>query len=418
MKKTLFLWMPLLVIGLIGTFLFSCVSSEVSVEKVENPFEEEVYFVSGRTLHQQSSLEGVRIRADGSDREVTTSADGSYQLSFTKKGDYTLHFSKEDFIEMVTVASFDEQAPNRSSLTISPQMTKRSGMVEVDPDEEIEITDPTGRVVLRLLRSVAEKTNVSLTVLTELPARYASSEVVQSGSAGASYTTVLIEPAGVELTGKSTLLVNKLASDALTFATVELYERQADYTWKKLEGVTFDKSLNAYTCDITTFSSYSLRIPYETQKVSETVTDHLNGKQSIENCGNMNAKTDGEIQVNQRSGWDYTADLGQSIENRFSGISQADVVALTTVIDEQMTGLQGCRRGYSDQSVLLSKAHVSGNSILHYENYAKETVQAYSFEVTYLEKPYSLPVNIRMYSGMEERYSEKSCYEHSGGQGK
>lgn len=418
MKKLLFFASILAVICIVSICYSSCASSEPSPEQVGNSFEEEIYFVSGRVSHQQLPLEGATVHVDGTDLQTTTTADGGYQLFVSQKGDYTLRFQKDGFIEMATVASFDEQAANRSSIIISPELTKVSGGVEVGPDDEIEITDPTGRAVLRLLRSVADKVNVSVTVFKDLPLVHSANNSLKAEASGVPYATVLIKPVGIELTKKSTLWVNKQTSEALTFGTMNLYERQKDNSWKKLEGVTFDKSRNAYISEIADFASYSLRVPYAIENVSEVVTTHLNGKIEIDNCGNMRAKTGIEIKVNQRCGWDYSSNLEESIRKTFAGISSEDVEAAATVIDGEIAFLMDHVRGYYDLPVVLSRANVSGNSIFNYENYAKETTQTYSFDIIYLDKPYSFPVSIKRYSGMEEKYSEISCYQHSGGQGK
>lgn len=417
MRKKLFLSASILAICMSCVYFISCASDEPSPEEVDDTLKNEMYFVSGRVSHKQLPLDGVLVKVDGVEQQATTTADGNYQLFLKKKGDYSVRFQKDDFIEIATIVRFDEQAPNRSSIIVSPEMTKRNPGIEVNPDDEIEITDPSGRAVLRLMRSIAEKTDVSLTLFNELPALYSTSNSLKAEPSGVAYATVFIEPKGMELTKASTLLMNKQTSDAMAFSLMDLYERQPDNSWKKLTGVTFDKSRNAYTCEVMNFSSYSLRIPYLIENVSEVTTTHLNSKIEIDNCGNMRAKKGIEIQVKQRCGWEFVSDVPTEIRTIFPAISEKDVDALSVVINDEITSLLNESEGYYDLPVVLSTVDVSGNSTFLYENYAKQTTQTYVLNITYKGTPYRLPVVIKRYSGMEEKYSETSCYQHSGGQG-
>lgn len=419
MKKLIVLLFSVLSIVVSGIVWVSCVSDEPETEIVESPFGDEVYFVLGRVTHQKTLLEDVSVYIDGTDQKVVTGSDGTYQLYLTKKGDYTLHFEKDGFVDVVTVVSIDEQTAKRSSITVSVDMTRISEPVVVNPDEEVEIADPTGRATLHIMRSLAEKTNVSLTIVNEVPALFKSGVPSKSESFRNNYASILISPEGTELSSKSMLRVNKLTSGSVRFSSMELYKRSGDNSWEKLENtVSYNDSLNAYTSEITTFSTYSLRIPYRVTDGSETISSHLNGELTVDNCGNLEVKHDVELNIKQRCGWEITTDLGQLITVSLPGISSEDKQALETLLTEQLTSMQGSTPGYYDIPVHLSKVNVSGNSVLHYKNFAKEATQTCIFDIIYKDQPKSLSVEIKKYIGMKENYTIDSCYQHSGGSGK
>lgn len=419
MKKLIVLLFSVLSIVMSGIVCVSCVSDEPETEIVESPFGDEVYFVLGRVTHQKTLLEGVSVYIDGTNQKVVTDSDGSYQLYLTKRGNYTLHFEKDGFVDVVTVVSIDEQTAKRSSITVSVDMTKISEPVTVDPDEEIEIADPTGRVVLHIMRSLAEKTNVSLTVVDDVPALFKSGVSLKSESFRNNYASILISPEGIELSRKSMLRVNKLTSGSIRFSSMELYKRSADNSWEKLENtVSYNDSLNAYTSEITTFSIYSMRVPYRVTEGAETVSSHLNGELTVDNCGNLGARRDVDLNIKQRCGWEIITDLDRLIIASLPGISSEDKTAVTTLLTEQLTSLQGSSPGYYDIPAHLSRISISGNSVLHYKNFAKEATQTCVFDIIYLNQPKSLSVDIKKYIGMQEKYTIDFCYQHSGGSGK
>lgn len=419
MKKLVLLLLAMSLVIISGMAWVSCVSNEPETEIVEAPFSDEIYFVLGRVTYQQASLEDVSVFMNGTDQKVQTASDGNYQLSLTKKGDYELRFKKEGFVDVVTNVSIDEQTDKRSSITVSVDMTKLSDAVTVDPDDEIEITDPTGRVVLQIMRSLAEKTDVSLTVVKDVPPMFKSEMSLKSESYGSSYASVLINPSETELPRKSTLRVNKLTSDSIRFSSMDLYKRNAAYEWEKLENaVTYDDSRNAYTSDITVFSTYSMRIPYRISENSEVVSSHLNGELTLDNCGNVAAMRDINMDIKQRCGWEITTDLHQLITSSLPGISANDEEGVAAVLMEQLASLMGSASGYYDIPVHLSKINISGNSVLHYKNYAQESTVTCSFDIIYLGQSKKLSVEIKKYTGMQEEYTNDSCFQHSGGSGK
>lgn len=418
MKKLISL-LVILLTGLSSMVCVSCVSNEPEVEIVDDPFGEEVYFVVGKVTHQLVSLDGVEVSLGDNDMKISTGSDGCYQLKLNKKGNYPLRFKRDGFVEVATVVSFPLEAPNRSSLTVSIDMTKMSEPVTVHPDEEIEIADPTGRAVLHIMRSLAEKTNVSLTVVNDVPAVFKSGMSLKSESNGNSYASVLIYPTETDLPRKSMLRVNKLASDSIRFSRMDLYKRNAGNTWEKQNNaVVYDAGRNAYTSDITTFSTYSMRIPYHVSGGAEVASSHLNGELTLDNCGNLAAMHDVDLNIKQRCGWEITTDLDQLITSSLPGVSTGDKDALVTLLTEQMVSVQGSNPGYYDVPAHLSKISISGNSVLHYKNFAKEASATYTFDIVYLEQPKSLSVEVRQYTGMQEEYTNTSCFQHSGGSGK
>lgn len=397
----------------------SCVSGEPEVEIVEKPFGDEIYFVLGRVTHQQALLTGVTVYIDGSDQKTATGSAGAYQLYLTKKGSYTLRFVKEGFVDVVTSVSIDESTANRTSITVSVGMTKMSEPEEVHPDEEIEITDPTGRAVLSIVRSLAEKTNVSLTLIKDVPVVFKAGQLSEPKAYGTSYASVLIHPTGLELPAKSVLRINKLTSDAIRFGSMELYKQRADYLWEKMDNqVVYDASYNAYMVDIMSFSVYSLRLPFRAVAGKEIASSHMNGELTVDNCGNMAAVRDIDLDIQQRCGWEILTDIPTLITSSLPGITTRDAEELEVLLTDQLISLQGCDPDIYDIPVHLSKISVSGNSVLHYKNRAKVISVTCEFDIVFQNQPKQLSVDIKKYSGMQEDYSYESCYQHSGGSGK
>lgn len=418
MKKKLVTGWLILCCIICGLSLFSCTSKEPSFEQVDDSFDSEVYFVSGRVSYNKLALEGVDVSIDEVNKEIKTNVDGSYQLYLNGKGTYTLRFEKEGFIKIATSVSLDEATANRSSVVVSPNMTKMNEGIKVLPDDVVEISDPTGKTTLCLLRSLAEETNVGLTVYKELPDSYSMGNLLPTVSKGAEYATVIVEPVDTKLINTGTLLVNKETSDLITFSSVDLYQKTVDDVWEKGNETSFNKDRNAYETEITKFSTYSLRVPYSVEIGNEVVSTHLNGKVKVDNCGNIDAKDNVEIEVQQRCGWDFVTDIQAILSSSLSGISQADKDALSSLLEDQIISLEGTSPGYYDIPVVLSSVNVSGNAVMSYENYAKEVDVLYSFGVIYSGQSYTVPIAIKKYTGMEEIYLNTSCFQHSGGQGK
>lgn len=419
MKKLILLSLTMLFVVIIGLAWVSCVSNEPETEIVEDPFGDEVYFVLGRVTYQQASLENVSVFINETDLKVQTTSDGDYQLSLTKKGNYELRFKKEGFVDVVTNVSIDEKTDKRSSITVSVEMTKVSDVVTVDPGEEIEIADPTGRAILHIMRSLAEKTNVSLTVIKDVPSIFRSTSSAEEVIDWSAYVSVSVSPAETPLTRVSKLRVNKLTSNSIRLKDMVLYKKSLGNNWEKLENeIVYDESRNAYVTDISTFSTYSMRIPYKIKNGVEEVSDHVNGELTLDNCGNPEAIKGVDLTISQRCGWEITTDLDQLISSSLPGVSENDKAALAVVLTEQLTSMQGSAPGVYDIQVNLSQISVSGNSVLHYENLAKMTRMTYVLDVFYLDQPKNLAVEVVKYTGMKENYTNNSCYQHSGGSGK
>lgn len=418
MKKLISL-LVILLTGLGSIVCVSCVSNEPEVEIVDDPFGEEVYFVVGKVTHQLASLDGVEVSLGDNDMKISTGLDGCYQLKLNRKGDYPLRFKRKGFVEVATVVSFPQDSPNRSSLTVSVDMTRMSEPVTVNPDEEVEITDPTGRAVLHIMRSLAEKMNVSLTVVKDVPSIFRSTSSTEEVIDGSAYASVLVSPSETPLPRVSKLRVNKLTSDSIRLKKMGLYKKSLDNNWEKQENeIVYDESRNAYATDIFTFSTYSMRIPYEIKNSVDEVSDHVNGELTLDNCGNPEAMKGVDLDISQRCGWEITTDLDQLISSSLPGVSSNDKAALAVVLTEQLTSMQGSAPGVYDIPVHLSQISVSGNSVLHYKNLAKIVRMTCVLDVVYLDQPKSLTVEVVKYTGMKENYKNNSCYQHSGGSGK
>lgn len=417
--KKLILLVIILLTGLSSMIWVSCVSNEPEVEIVDDPFGEEAYFVVGKVTHQLASLDGVEVSLGDNGMKVRTGSDGCYQLKLNKKGNYPLRFKRDGFVDVVTVVSFPQDSPNRSSLTVSVDMTRMSEPITVNPDEEIEISDPTGRAVLHIMRSLAEKTNVSLTVIKDVPSIFRSTSSAEEVIDGSAYASVMLSPAETPLLHTGKLRVNKLTSNSIRLKDMVLYKKSLGNNWEKLENeIVYDESRNAYVTDISTFSTYSMRIPYKIKNGVEEVSDHVNGELTLDNCGNPEAIKGVDLTISQRCGWEITTDLDQLISSSLPGVSENDKAALAVVLTEQLTSMQGSAPGVYDIQVNLSQISVSGNSVLHYENLAKMTRMTYVLDVFYLDQPKNLAVEVVKYTGMKENYTNNSCYQHSGGSGK
>lgn len=417
--KKLILLVIILLTGLSSMIWVSCVSNEPEVEIVDDPSGEEAYFVVGKVTHQLASLDGVEVSLGDNGMKVRTGSDGCYQLKLNKKGNYPLRFKRDGFVDVVTVVSFPQDSPNRSSLTVSVDMTRMSEPVTVNPDEEIEISDPTGRAVLHIMRSLAEKTNVSLTVIKDVPSIFRSTSSAEEVIDGSAYASVMLSPAETPLLHTGKLRVNKLTSNSIRLKDMVLYKKSLGNNWEKLENeIVYDESRNAYVTDISIFSTYSMRIPYKIKNGVEEVSDHVNGELTLDNCGNPEAIKGVDLTISQRCGWEITTDLDQLISSSLPGVSENDKAALAVVLTEQLTSMQGSAPGVYDIQVNLSQISVSGNSVLHYENLAKMTRMTYVLDVFYLDQPKNLAVEVVKYTGMKENYTNNSCYQHSGGSGK
>ena len=86
---------------------------------------------------------------------------------------------------------------------------------------------------------------------------------------------------------------------------------------------------------------------------------------------------------------------------------------LAAAIEAQIQSTEGNPLVYTVERVL--KTNISGNSILYYQNKAKYCTKTYTFKIMANGVKKNVTIALKCYTGSEEKYTNQSSDQHSGG---
>ena len=157
---------------------------------------------------------------------------------------------------------------------------------------------------------------------------------------------------------------------------------------------------------------YATRIKAEKVTGKETVGEAnlANGEETVkkDNSGNIAGIKDFEIKVAIKAGWEYTTTPAAALK-----AAGAEDEKLAAAIEAQIRSTEGAPLVYTVERVL--KTNISGNSILYYQNKAKYCTKTYTFKIMANGVKKNVTVELKCYTGSEEKYINQSSDEHSGG---
>lgn len=157
---------------------------------------------------------------------------------------------------------------------------------------------------------------------------------------------------------------------------------------------------------------YATRIKAEKVTSKETVGEAnlANGAETVkkDNSGNISGIKDFEIKVAIKAGWEYTTTPAAALK-----AAGAEDEKLAAAIEAQIRSTEGNPLVYTVERVL--KTNISGNSILYYQNKAKYCTKTYTFKIMANGVKKNVTIALKCYTGSEEKYTNQSSDQHSGG---
>lgn len=399
------------------TTFTGCKKDEPTPEIVENPLDKEVYYITGRVVEGTKNLEGVKVSSSGTD--VTTLADGSFQLPVTKKGVQAVTFSKSGYVTVLAEAAISSDMKKHSSVSLVQHLTALATSVKVKPDADTMLYDVRKKIAILSFPAgvVDEETDMTVT-------EYIGGTKVSGGHAALS--TINCLPDGKNFGKSVEVAITNATSPAIFFSDVRHYV-ETNGTWQQQSVLTYDKSRNVYIASLNGFSNHSFGVTYTVKNGGTSIEDA--GSVVIDNMGNMQSKESG-VSAKHKVGYTIEGDLKQLISARFSGLSSADVEALAGQLENVITSTQGMAAGVSEVPFSLGTAKLSGDMKMTVDMKIQKVTSTLSFNLNYQgavqvfkgpvasSAPIAFDIPISIYSGIKTTITTQygtSHGDHSGG---
>lgn len=374
---------------------------DVIPETIDNPLDEEVYYISGKVTADSKELADVKVTA--TDAEATTAADGTFQLVLKKRGEYTVSFEKSGYVPVSAYAEIAADAKKQSSVSLIQELTAKSLPVTVTPDADQVVIDPKNTTVELFVPAgaVTEATEVTVTTYTE------GAKKIEQGTTRASLTSFNCEPDGMKFETPVTLRMENPVSSSLYFANVKhLVEKNG----KWVEEGTVEYRDNNYITQISGFSNHSFSIDCDV--LENTMSSQALPDIVIDNLGEVTA-TEEDINFTQHVGWklDAADALGQ-----LEGLSATDIALLSGIIESVIASYYGTPVGVSEITQTRTVG-VNGDTKMTISLTESIIRTDYSFDVVYKGVEATLIVPAEKYDGVMLDYKTEAGTLHSGGKG-
>lgn len=393
--------------ALVGLGVSSCSKDEPEPEIVQNPLDQEVYYLAGTITDGSDALDGVEVRTG--DAKASTAADGTYRIAVNKKGiHYTVSFSKEGYIPVSAEAVIPSDAVKSSIVTLSQQLTPANKAVTVSPDDEVEIEEARREVTSLVIPAGAVKETTDISVTEYIDGAKTSPEHI-------SLSTVNCSPDGLTFEKPVEIRVKNATTNAISFADVKHYVEK-NGVWQEEGVASFDKNRNVYTAELTGFSNHSFGPGCATKDGGASFEE--TGSLDVDNIGRMDA-TEKAITARQKTGWQIDGDLSESVSSQFAGLNSSDVSGLVSTLNYAIASLKGTSSGVKETEVSLGTAKVSGDTKMNIVLKARKQVTTHTFYLYYKGERKPFRVNVVTYTGLYPyityTYGEQHT-DHSGSQ--
>lgn len=434
MKTKSFLGMGVLLIAMcLGTT--SCGKDDKKNEVLPDPMETTLeYYLVGIVSSADGVVKGAEVKISDA-VTTTTDTEGKYSLMVDKTGDYTVAVKAgkmEDFSTKVTIAS---SAANRSTVTLNVKMSKvveYTEPVTVKADEEVNVEVP----------SASESETGAPAVVVAVPAGAAGEGVtISAGAYEEAFSAVSTPPTASEENKEEATAISSISmkvepADAtalkpIVIATPNSSTNTTVYfdpsnmvaqkdgatttrAWVDLGEVKFNNGSYELTIPVggVIAGKYATRIKTEKVTSKEAVGEFnlSNGEETVkkDNSGNIAGIRDFEIKVAIKSGWEYSTTAAAALKN-----AGAEDAKLAAIIEKQIMSVEGSPLVYTTERKL--KTNISGNSILYYQSKAKYCTKTYTFKIMVNGSKKDVKVVLKCYTGSEEKYTNQSSDNHSGG---
>lgn len=332
-----------------GMEFISC-SRGYRPEIVNNPLEEEVYYIIGQIKEENSPVEGVVVSSSGT--QVETSHEGWYQLPVNQKGKCTVSYMKEGYIPITTTVLIPEEMQTRSSVALPLQMAKKNPVVTIDPSRDTVIVYPGADK----LTSIIFPAGISDQPIDVSATEFINGPMVDLEHAG--LVTFDLEVSGPEKT-LPVEIINQ--ANPLLHVGQLVHCVEVDGQWKEMAGTigTFNWLRNIHEATIQ--SSYAIHSIGPKLEVDTILTSFESaGEVVIDNLGSLFAK-EVEIMSKQKMGWEITSDM-DSYYSIFPGLTDSDCKYTTQSLYKVLASVNGSLAGVSETDVPLGIAKVSGDT--------------------------------------------------------
>lgn len=393
-------WVVVVSIGLTG-----CRKDEPTPEIVENPLDKEVYYIAGKVLDGNTGLEGVKVSVEKGEA-TTTSADGTFQLSVTQKGTYSVTFSKSGYVTITSRTTVSKDLKKSSIVSLVQQLTSTAQSVRVKPDCDTTVFDNRKPIsVLHILANAVTK-ETDITVSEYL-------DGIKDDASHVSLSTINCLPDGQRFEKTVEVTVKNATSPAIYFSEVNHY-MEKNGIWQFANIAPYDKNRNVYVSTLNSFSNHSFGFKCSMSELGNATEDL--DLVVIDNMGNMKMKEQ-PISVKLKAGWMIEGDLKQLIKNRFTTLSASDVESLAVQLENAIGSTKGCASGISEISCSQGTAKLSGDMKVTIETKNRKTTTTILFRLNYQGQEVTFGVNIITYRGVATsittQYGE-SHTDHSG----
>ena len=411
MKTSKFVVMALL-LAAAGLGMGSCSDEEKTPEQVEDPIMSNVqYYIEGMVSDGNAGVAGVTVSTTGYD-DVTTDANGVFQLIVKEAAEYTIGFAKDGYLNTSATANLKGQE-NRAVVALTVSMTQKAETVSVPADTNViiepgKVTEATGDEEVSSISEVgayipneAVEGGTEVSMTSYVPET--DVDATTQGEISSAVTAVYVETANGSITATEEnpviLAVNNPTSNDTRFTNMTVYKVEAPATraeeHQALGEAAYDATTNTYQLVLTSGNlegSYEFHVS-STRTLGNETTEVLN-EGTVDNSGSYEAQNNIPLTYEAKAGWSFNSTIDSE---------------LAPLIKNAIEANEGSESIFSISRDVTTS--LSGKSILYWKAIGKSQTITYTFELNTGD----YQVELTKYTGVSFEYKVIEANQHSGG---
>lgn len=401
-----------LLLAAAGLGMGSCSDEEKTPEQVEDPIMSNVqYYIEGMVSDGNAGVAGVTVSTTGYD-DVTTDANGVFQLIVKEASEYTVEFTKDGYLNTSATANLKGQE-NRAVVALTVSMTQKAETVSVPADTNViiepgKVTEATGDEEVSSISEVgayipneAVEGGTEVSMTSYVPE--SDVEATAQGEISSAVTAVYVETANGSITATEEnpviLAVNNPTSNDTRFANMTVYKVEAPATraeeHQALGEAAYDATTNTYQLVLTSGNlegSYEFHVS-STRTLGNETTEVLN-EGTVDNSGSYEAQNNIPLTYEAKAGWSFNSTIDSE---------------LAPLIKNAIEANEGSESIFSISRDVTTS--LSGKSILYWKAIGKSQTITYTFELNTGD----YKVELTKYTGVSFEYKVIEANQHSGG---
>lgn len=401
-----------LLLAAAGLGMGSCSDEEKTPEQVEDPIMSNVqYYIEGMVSDGNAGVAGVTVSTTGYD-DVTTDANGVFQLIVKEAAEYTIGFAKDGYLNTSATANLKGQE-NRAVVALTVSMTQKAETVSVPADTNViiepgKVTEATGDEEVSSISEVgayipneAVEGGTEVSMTSYVPE--SDVEATAQGEISSAVTAVYVETANGSITATEEnpviLAVNNPTSNDTRFANMTVYKVEAPATraeeHQALGEAAYDATTNTYQLVLTSGNlegSYEFHVS-STRTLGNETTEVLN-EGTVDNSGSYEAQNNIPLTYEAKAGWSFNSTIDSE---------------LAPLIKNAIEANEGSESIFSISRDVTTS--LSGKSILYWKAIGKSQTITYTFELNTGD----YKVELTKYTGVSFEYKVIEANQHSGG---